>query len=74
MEWSNDQAKASFTIELDAERSLKFRLKSGTSDDQQEILAFKTQPVPSAGGATSSIVKRSRPIRDTEEVLEIMHL
>lgn len=74
MEWSNDQAKASFTIELDAERSLKFRSESGTSVVQQEFSAIWTRPGPMIGGVTSSFVKRPRPIPGTEEALEMLHL
>lgn len=74
MEWSNDPAKASFTIELDAQRSLKFRSKPDASNDQQEFLVFWTQPGPTVEGMTSSFVKRSRPIPSAEEALEIMHL
>jgi hypothetical protein len=74
MEWSNGQAKASFTIELDAERSLEFRSEAGTSKDQQIFSAIWTRPGPAVGGAKSSIVKRSRPIPGAEEALEMLHL
>jgi hypothetical protein len=70
MEWSNDQAKASFTIELDAGRSLKFRSASG---DQKGFLAIWTRPGPMLGGATSAIVKKSRPIPSAEKAIELLH-
>jgi hypothetical protein len=73
MEWSNDQAKASFSIELDAGRSLKFRSESGASQDQQGFTAIWTRPGPMIGGATSAIVKRSRPIPSAENALELLH-
>jgi len=70
MEWSNDQAKASFTIELDAGRSLKFRSASG---DQKGFSALWTRPGPMLGGATSAIVKKSRPIPSAEKAIELLH-
>ena len=70
MEWSNGQAKTSFTIELDAGRSLKFRSASG---DQKGFLAIWTRPGPMLGGATSAIVKKSRPIPSAEKALELLH-
>lgn len=72
MEWSNDQAKASFTIQLDAERSLEFRPEPGASDDQQNFSAIWTRPGPMIGGATSAIVKRSRPIPGADKALEML--
>ena len=73
MEWSNGQAKASFTIELDAGRSLKFRSESAVSKDQQEFTAIWTRPGPMIGGATSAIVKRSRPLPSVGDALELLH-
>lgn len=70
MEWSDGQAKASFSIELDAERSLKFRSASG---DQKGFSAIWTRPSPMLGGATSAIVKKSRPIPSAEKALELLH-
>lgn len=70
MEWTNDQAKASFSIELDAGRSLKFRSASG---DQKGFSAIWTRPGPMIGGATSAIVKKSRPIPSAEKALELLH-
>lgn len=70
MEWSHGQAKASFSIELDAGRSLKFRSVSG---DQKGFLAIWTRPGPMLGGATSAIVKKSRPIPSAEKALEVLH-
>ena len=46
MEWSNDLAKASFSIELDAGRSLKLRSASG---DQKGFSAIWTRPGPISG-------------------------
>lgn len=70
MEWSNDHAKASFSIELDAGRSLKFRSSSG---DQKGFTAMWTRPGPMLGGATSAIVKKSEPIPSAEKALELLH-
>jgi hypothetical protein len=70
MEWSNGQAKASFSIELDAGRSLKFRSASG---DQKGFTAMWTRPGPMLGGATSAIVKKSQPIPSAEKALELLH-
>jgi hypothetical protein len=70
MEWSNGQAKASFSIELDAGRSLKFR---SASDDQRGFSAIWTRPGPMLGGATSAIVKKSRPLPTVEDALELLH-
>ncbi len=74
MEWGGDQAKASFTMELDAELSLEFRPKSDPSNNQQEFLAVRRQPGPTIGGATSTIVERSRRLPSVEGALEILHL
>ncbi len=70
MEWTNNQAKASFSIELDAGRSLKFRSASG---DQKGFSAIWTRPGPMLGGATSAIVKKSRPLPTVEDALELLH-
>jgi hypothetical protein len=70
MEWSNGQAKASFSIELDAGRSLKFRSAAG---DQKDFSAIWTRPGPMLGGATSALVKKSRPIPSEEKALELLH-
>jgi hypothetical protein len=70
MEWSNGQAKASFSIELDAGRSLKF---SSASGDQKGFSAIWTRPGPMLGGATSAIVKKSRPIPSAEKAIELLH-
>jgi hypothetical protein len=71
MEWSNGQAQASFSIELDAGRSLKFR---STSGDQKGFLAIWTRPGPMLGGATSAIVKKSRPLPSVGDALELLHI
>lgn len=74
MEWINDQAKASFTIQLDAERSLEFMSEPGVSGDQRGFSAIWTRPGPMIEVATSAIVKRSRQIPSAEEALEMLHL
>ena len=69
MEWSNSQSKASFSIELDAGRSLKLRSASG---DQKGFSAIWTRPGPMLGGATSAIEKTSRPLPTVEGALELL--
>ncbi len=69
MEWSNESAKASFMIELDAGRSLKLKSASG---DQKGFSAIWSRPGPMLGGATSAIVKKSQPIPSAEKALELL--
>ena len=61
-------------MELDSERSLEFRPESDSLNHQQEFLAIWRQPGPTIAGATSAMVKRSRPIPSVEEALGLLHL
>ncbi len=73
MEWSNGQAKASFTMQLDAERSLRFISVSDAANDNRGFLAVWTRPGTPISGATTAIVKRSRPLPGVAEALELLH-
>lgn len=72
VEWSSGQAKASFTMQLDAERSLRFISGSDASNENSGFLAVWTRPAPPIGGATRAIVKRSRPLPGVEDALELL--
>lgn len=73
MEWSNGQAKASFTMQLDAERSLRFISESDASNDNRGFLAVWTRPAPPIAGATRAFVKQSRPLPGMGNALELLH-
>jgi len=73
MEWSNAQAKASFAMELDAERSLRFISASDGSNEKSGFVAIWTRPGTPIGGATTAIVKKSRPVPGVEDALELLN-
>lgn len=73
VEWSNGQAKASFAIQLDAERSLRLISASDAPNEQSGFVAVWTRPGKPIAGATTAIVKRSRPLPSAAEALELLH-
>ena len=73
VEWSNGQAKASFAMQLDAERSLRFIPEPDASNDNRGFVAVWTRPGTPIGGATTAIVKKSRPLPGVEDALELLH-
>jgi hypothetical protein len=73
MEWSNGQAKAFFAMQLDAGRSLRFISSSDASNENSGFVAVWTRPGTPIGGATTAIVKRSRPLPGVAEALELLH-
>lgn len=72
MEWSDGQSKASFTMQLDAERSLRFVPVPEMSNDNRGFLAVWTRPAPPIAGATSAVVKQSRPLPGVGDALELL--
>jgi hypothetical protein len=73
MDWSNGQAKASFAMQLDAGRSLRFISASDTANENSGFVAVWTRPGTPIGGATTAIVKKSRPLAGVAEALELLH-
>ncbi|MFZ9937234.1 MAG: hypothetical protein ACO3JG_09250 [Luteolibacter sp.] len=73
VEWSNGQANASFAMQLDAERSLRFISASDASNENRGFVAVWTRPGTPIGGATTAIVKKSRLLPGVEDALELLH-
>jgi hypothetical protein len=73
VEWSNGQAKASFAMQLDAERSLRLISASDAPNENIGFVAVWTRPGKPIGGATTAIVKKSRPLPSVADALELLH-
>ncbi len=72
LDWNNPASKPSLAIELAEDRSLTMMLSPDSTGDHQEIIAVSRKPGPSNGNATTTIVRRSRPLKDAEQALQLL--
>ena len=73
VDWGTAASKPSFGIELTEDTSLTVQ-RSGESTEESQLMVVWTRPGPKVGGATTAIVRRSQPLRDAAQALELLRV
>lgn len=73
IDWNKRASKPSLAVELDVDNSLKIALSPDATENEGLLIAVWARPGPELAGATSKIVRRSKPLRDGDQALTLLN-
>ncbi len=73
LDWSDPASKPRLGVELALNSSLEITLSPDATENHVEMIAVWTRPGPQLGAATSVMVRRSKPLKDAEQGMALLH-